>query len=163
LDDGQWVINGTKSFITNSGTDITGFVTVTAVTGRTGGAEGGRAGSSSVIVPEGGAGVTPPKKYSKVGLRGSRPAEPSLLGCRVPESNLLGERGRGYGQFLHTLDEGRVAIAALAVGLAQGCIDECLRYVDEREAFGRKIAEYQVLQFKIADMEARTHVARLAY
>jgi short-chain 2-methylacyl-CoA dehydrogenase len=83
--------------------------------------------------------------------------------CRVPEANLLGERGRGYAQFLQTLDEGRIAIAALSVGLAQGCIDECLRYMGEREAFGHRIGEYQVLQFKLADMEARTHVARLAY
>jgi alkylation response protein AidB-like acyl-CoA dehydrogenase len=81
----------------------------------------------------------------------------------VPAENLLGERGRGYAQFLQTLDEGRVAIAALGVGLAQGCVDECLRYVAERDAFGHKIGEYQAIQFKIADMEARTHTARLAY
>ena len=160
LEDGEWVINGTKSFITTSGTDITTLVTVTAVTGR---GEGGRPEISAIIVPAGTPGFTVSKKYSKVGWLASDTRELSFTDCRVPQSNLLGERGRGYAQFLRTLDEGRIAIAALSVGLAQGCVDECLRYVDEREAFGHKISEYQVLQFKIADMESRTHVARLAY
>ena len=160
LDDGEWVINGTKAFITNSGTDITGLVTVTAVTGR---AEGGRPEITSIIVPAGTAGFTFGPKYSKVGWLASDTRELSFVDCRVPSANLLGEAGRGYAQFLRILDEGRIAIAALSVGLAQGCIDECLRYVDEREAFGHKISAYQVLQFKLADMEARTHVARLAY
>ena len=160
LEDGEWVINGTKSFITNSGTEITALVTVTAVTGRS---DGGQPEISAIIVPAGTPGFTVSKKYSKVGWLASDTRELSFTDCRVPESNLLGERGRGYAQFLRTLDEGRIAIAALSVGLAQGCVDECLRYVDEREAFGHKISEYQVLQFKIADMEARTHVARLAY
>jgi short/branched chain acyl-CoA dehydrogenase len=160
LDRGEWVINGTKSFITNAGTDITSLVTVAAVMGRQ---EGGKPQISAIIVPAGTPGFTVSKKYSKVGWLASDTRELSFVDCRVPEANLLGEPGRGYAQFLRTLDEGRIAIAALSVGLAQGCVDECLRYVDEREAFGRKIAEYQVLQFKIADMEARTHVARLAY
>ena len=160
LEDGEWVINGTKSFITNSGTDITTLVTVTAVTGR---GEGGRPEISAIIVPAGTPGFTVSKKYSKVGWLASDTRELSFTDCRVPESNLLGVRGSGYAQFLRTLDEGRIAIAALSVGLAQGCVDECLRYVDEREAFGHKISEYQVIQFKIADMESRTHVARLAY
>jgi short-chain 2-methylacyl-CoA dehydrogenase len=160
LEDGEWVINGTKSFITNSGTDITGLVTVTAVTGR---ADGGRIEISAIIVPAGTPGFTVAKKYSKVGWLASDTHELSFVDCRVPEVNLLGETGRGYAQFLQILDEGRIAISALSVGLAQGCVDECLRYVDEREAFGHKIGEYQVLQFKLADMEARTHVARLAY
>jgi len=160
LDGGEWVINGTKSFITNSGTDITGLVTVTAVTSR---GEGGRPDISAIIVPAGTEGFVVSKKYSKVGWLASDTRELSFTDCRVPEANLLGELGRGYAQFLRILDEGRIAIAALSVGLAQGCIDECLRYVDEREAFGHKIGEYQVLQFKLADMEARTHVARLAY
>jgi alkylation response protein AidB-like acyl-CoA dehydrogenase len=159
-DGNQWVINGTKAFITNSGTDITGLVTVTAVTGR---AEGGRSLISSIIVPAGTPGLTVSKKYSKVGWASSDTRELSFADCRVPLANLLGEEGRGYAQFLRTLDEGRIAIAALSVGLAQGCVDESLRYVDEREAFGHKISEYQVLQFKIADMEARVHTARLAY
>jgi alkylation response protein AidB-like acyl-CoA dehydrogenase len=160
LEGGMWVIDGTKSFITNSGTEITGLVTVTAVTGRD---PGGRPEISAIIVPAGTAGFTVSKKYSKVGWSASDTRELSFVDCRVPEANLLGERGRGYAQFLQTLDEGRIAIAAMSVGLAQGCIDECLRYVDERQAFGHKISEYQVLQFKLADMESRTHVARLAY
>jgi short/branched chain acyl-CoA dehydrogenase len=160
LEDGQWVINGTKAFITNSGTTITGLVTVTALTGR---GEGGRPEISAIIVPAGTEGFTVSKKYSKVGWLSSDTRELSFADCRVPEENVLGEVGRGYAQFLRTLDEGRIAIAALSVGLAQGCIDECLRYLDEREAFGHKIGDYQVLQFKVADMEARTHVARLAY
>jgi alkylation response protein AidB-like acyl-CoA dehydrogenase len=160
LEDGMWVINGTNSFITNSGTKITGLVTVTAVTGRV---PGGRPEISAIIVPAGTPGFMVSKKYSKVGWSASDTRELSFADCRVPEANLLGERGRGYAQFLQTLDEGRIAIAAMSVGLAQGCIDECVRYVDEREAFGHKISEYQVLQFKLADMESRTHVARLAY
>jgi butyryl-CoA dehydrogenase len=160
LENGQWVINGTKAFITNSGTDITALVTVTAATGPS---DGGKSEISAIIVPAGTPGFSVSKKYSKVGWLASDTRELSFSDCRVPESNLLGELGRGYAQFLRTLDEGRIAIAALSVGLAQGCVDESLRYVDEREAFGHKISEYQVLQFKIADMEARTHVARLAY
>ncbi|HMC41080.1 MAG TPA: acyl-CoA dehydrogenase family protein [Acidimicrobiales bacterium] len=162
LDGDEWVINGTKAFITNSGTDITGLVTVTAVTAPASGS-GSRPEISSIIVPAGTPGFTVSKKYSKVGWLSSDTRELSFADCRVPAVNLLGEEGRGYAQFLRTLDEGRIAIAALSVGLAQGCIDECLRYLDEREAFGHKIGEYQVLQFKVADMEARTHTARLAY
>jgi short-chain 2-methylacyl-CoA dehydrogenase len=164
-DGDEWVINGSKAFITNSGTAITSLVTVTAVTGRGPSADGkpGRPEISAIIVPAGTPGFAVAKPYSKVGWTSSDTHELSFTDCRVPAANLLGEEGRGYAQFLRTLDEGRVAIAALAVGLAQGCIDECLRYVDEREAFGHKISEYQVLQFKIADMEARTHVARLAW
>ena len=160
LEAGEWVINGTKAFITNSGTDITSLVTITAVTGRS---EGGKPEISTIIVPSGTPGFTVSKKYSKVGWSASDTRELSFSDCRVPQSNLLGKQGLGYSQFLETLDEGRIAISAVSVGLAQGCVDECLRYVDEREAFGHKISQYQVLQFKIADMEARTHVARLAY
>jgi short/branched chain acyl-CoA dehydrogenase len=157
---GEWVINGSKSFITNSGTDITGVVTVTAVTGEK---PDGRKEISAILVPSGTPGFSVAPKYSKVGWNASDTHELSFSDCRVPEANLLGQRGRGYAQFLHILDEGRVAIAALGVGLAQGCVDECLRYVDEREAFGNKIGSYQAIQFKIADMETRTHTARLAY
>ncbi len=160
VDGDEWVINGTKAFITNSGTDITGLVTVAAVTGRR---ENGKPEISAIIVPSGTPGFSVSKKYSKVGWNASDTRELSFQDCRVPLENLVGERGRGYAQFLQTLDEGRVAIAALGVGLAQGCVDECLRYVGEREAFGRKIGEYQAIQFKIAEMEARTHTARLAY
>ncbi|MEV0680682.1 acyl-CoA dehydrogenase family protein [Actinosynnema sp. NPDC050436] len=160
LDGDEWVLNGTKAFITNSGTDITGLVTVAAVTGRR---ENGRPEISAILVPSGTPGFTVSRKYSKVGWNASDTRELSFQDCRVPAANLVGERGRGYAQFLQTLDEGRVAIAALSVGLAQGCVDESLRYVHEREAFGRKIGQYQAIQFKIAEMEARTHTARLAY
>jgi len=160
LDGDQWVINGSKSFITNSGTDITSFVTVTAVTGQQ---ADGRKEISAIIVPSGtpGFGVAP--KYSKVGWRASDTHELHFDDVRVPAGNLLGERGRGFAQFLSTLDEGRVAIAALAVGLAKGCVDECVRYAAQREAFGHNIGHYQAIQFKIADMEVRAHTARLAY
>ncbi|GIH46887.1 acyl-CoA dehydrogenase family protein [Microbispora rosea] len=160
LDGGEWVINGSKAFITNSGTDITGVVAVAAITGRR---EEGRPEISTILVPSGTPGFTVSKKYSKVGWSASDTRELSFAECRVPEENLLGERGRGYAQFLQTLDEGRVAIAALSVGLAQGCVDESLRYARERRAFGQEIGRYQAMQFKIADMEARVHTARLAY
>jgi alkylation response protein AidB-like acyl-CoA dehydrogenase len=160
LEGGEWVIDGTKAFITNSGTSITGVVGVAAVTGTR---DDGKPEISTILVPSGTPGFTVAPKYSKVGWSSSDTHELSFDGCRVPEENLLGQRGRGYAQFLATLDEGRVAIAALSVGLAQGCVDESLRYVGEREAFGGPIGRFQALQFKIADMEARAHTARLAY
>jgi short-chain 2-methylacyl-CoA dehydrogenase len=157
---GEWVINGTKCFITNSGTDITGLVTVTAVTGRK---PDGKPLISSIIVPSGTPGFTVSKKYSKVGWNASDTRELSFTDCRVPAANLLGEEGRGYAQFLRILDEGRIAISALATGLAQGCVDESVRYAGTREAFGRPIGSNQAIQFKIADMEMRAHTARLAW
>lgn len=160
LEGGQWVINGSKSFITNAGTDITSLVTVAAVTGPP---VDGRPEISSIIVPSGTPGFTVEPGYSKVGWCASDTHGLSFDDCRVPEENLLGERGRGYAQFLQTLDEGRIAIAALSVGLAQGCIDESVRYAAERHAFGHQIGTYQAIQFKIADMEVRAHTARLAY
>jgi len=159
-DGDDWVINGTKSFITNSGTDITALVTVTAIAGEE---DGGRQDISTIIVPAGTPGLTASKKYSKVGWNASDTRELSFSDCRVPAENLLGELGRGYAQFLSILDEGRIAIAALGVGLAQGCLDESLRYAHEREAFGKPIGANQVVQFKLADMEVRAHTARLAY
>src|ERR1700735_5200183 len=159
-DGGEWVIDGAKSFITNSGTSITAVVGVAAVTGTR---DGGKPEFSTILVPSGTPGFTVAPKYSKVGWACSDTHELAFDGCRVPEANLLGERGRGYAKFLATLDEGRVAIAALSAGLAQGCVDESVRYVREREAFGGPIGRFQALQFKIADMEARAHVARLAY
>jgi short/branched chain acyl-CoA dehydrogenase len=156
----EWIINGSKAFITNSGTDITSIVTVTAVTGTR---EVGHKEISSIIVPAGTPGFSVAPKYSKVGWNCSDTRELSFTDCRVPAANLLGEQGRGYAQFLQTLDEGRIAISALAVGLAQGCVDESVKYAKEREAFGQPIGNYQAIQFKIADMEMRTHVARLAY
>ena len=159
LDGDQWVINGSKSFITNSGTDLTSAVTVTCVTGS----HEGRKEISAILVPAGTPGFTVAPKYSKVGWNASDTRELAFTDCRVPAANLVGERGKGYAQFLRILDEGRIAIAALSVGLAQGCIDECLRYIREREAFGHTIGSYQVIQFKLADMEVRAHTARLAY
>jgi short-chain 2-methylacyl-CoA dehydrogenase len=154
-DGDEWVINGSKCFITNSGTDITSLVTVTA---RTSPNE-----ISAIIVPAGTPGFTVSEKYSKVGWSASDTRELFFDDVRVPVGNLLGTEGRGYAQFLSILDEGRVAIAALSVGLAQGCVDESVRYAHEREAFGNAIGKYQAIQFKIADMEARVHTARLAY
>jgi len=160
LDGDEWVINGSKAFITNSGTDITSLVTVTAVTGEN---PDGTKELSTIIVPSGTPGFTVLPGYSKVGWCASDTHELAFDGVRVPAANLLGERGRGFAQFLRILDEGRIAIAALSVGLAQGCVDESLKYAHERHAFGGPIGRYQAIQFKIADMEARAHVARLAY
>lgn len=159
LDGDTWVINGSKAFITNSGTAITSVITVLAITGRS----GDRPQISSIIVPAGTAGLTVGREYSKVGWCASDTRELSFSDVRVPAANLLGERGRGYAQFLQILDEGRVAIAALSAGLAQGCVDECLRYTSQRTAFGRELGRYQSIQFKIADMEARATTARLAW
>ena len=161
LDGTWWVIDGSKSFITNAGTSITALVTVLAVTGEA--AEAGRREISAIVVPSGTPGCTVGPEYSKVGWCASDTRELAFSSCRVPAGNLLGPRGRGYAQFLEILDEGRVAIAALATGLAQGCVDECLRYVAERTAFGQPLGQFQATQFKVADMAARVHVARLAW
>jgi len=160
LQDGEWVINGTKAFITNSGTDITRLVTVTAVTGTT---ASGKKEISSLLVPVPTPGFTAEPAYSKVGWHASDTHPLSFDDVRVPEENLLGERGRGYAGFLQILDEGRIAIAALAVGAAQGCVDESVAYARQREAFGRPIGQNQAVAFKIARMEARAHTARTAY
>jgi short-chain 2-methylacyl-CoA dehydrogenase len=157
LDGDEWVINGTKSFITNSGTEITRLVTVTAIT------DPDTRGISSIIVPLPAPGCSVSKPYSKVGWHASDTRELSFSDCRVPSGNLLGKLGRGYANFLSILDEGRIAIAALATGLAQGCLDESLKYAKEREAFGAPIATNQAIAFKIADMEVRAHTARLAW
>jgi short-chain 2-methylacyl-CoA dehydrogenase len=159
LEDGDWVIDGSKAFITNSGTSITSLVTALAITGKS----DGRPEISAIIVPSGTPGLTVGPEYSKVGWCASDTRELAFSSCRVPAGNLLGEQGRGYAQFLRTLDEGRVAIAALSAGLAAGCVDECLAYVKERAAFGRRLGYYQSIQFKIADMEARAYGARLAW
>jgi short-chain 2-methylacyl-CoA dehydrogenase len=159
LDGDEWVVDGTKSFITNSGTSITSVVTALAITGRS----EDRPQISAIMIPAGTPGFTVAPEYSKVGWCASDTRELSFSSCRVPAANLLGETGRGYAQFLQILDEGRVAIAALSAGLAQGCVDECLRYVRERVAFGHELGHYQAIQFKIADMEARAHTARLAW
>lgn len=160
LDNGDWVINGSKQFITNSGTDITSLVTVTAVTGT---AANGKKEISSIIVPNGTPGFTVEPVYSKVGWNASDTHPLSFDDVRVPEENLLGGRGTGYSNFLSILDEGRIAIAALATGAAQGCVDESVKYAKERQAFGQPIGAYQAISFKIARMEARAHAARTAY
>ena len=156
----EWVINGAKAFITNSGTDITCLVTVMAVTGTN--ADGSKE-LSTILVPSGTPGFTVAPGYSKVGWCASDTHELSFDDVRVPAANLLGERGRGLAQFLRTLDEGRIAIAALSVGLAQGCVDESVAYAAQRSAFGRQIGDFQGVQFLIADMELRAHTARLGY
>jgi alkylation response protein AidB-like acyl-CoA dehydrogenase len=175
LDGADWVIDGSKAFITNAGTAITSLVTVLAITGGAGGAggsggsgsggggDGGRAEISAIIVPAGTPGFTVGREYSKVGWCASDTRELAFAACRVPAGQLLGERGRGYAQFLRILDEGRVAIAALATGLAAGCVAECLPQVAAREAFGHRLGHYQSIQFTLADMEARVHAARLAW
>ncbi|MEV0331565.1 acyl-CoA dehydrogenase family protein [Nocardia sp. NPDC050717] len=160
VEDGEsWVINGAKQFITNSGTDITRLVTVTAVTGQT----GGKKEISTILVPTSTPGFVAEPAYNKVGWNASDTHPLSFTDVRVPKENLLGERGRGYANFLRILDEGRIAIAALAVGAAQGCVDESVRYANERQAFGQAIGRNQAIAFKIARMEARAHVARTAY
>ncbi len=163
LDNGEWVINGTKQFITNSGTDITSLVTVTAVTGTVGTAADGKKEISTIIVPSGTAGFSVEPAYSKVGWNASDTHPLAFADARVPEENLLGARGTGYANFLSILDEGRIAIAALATGAAQGCVDESVKYAKERQSFGKPIGSYQAISFKIARMEARAHVARTAY
>ena len=163
LESGQWVIDGSKQFITNSGTSITKFVTVTAVTGTSERANGSiKKEISTILVPNGTPGFRVEKAY-KVGWNASDTHPLSFANAKVPQENLLGERGRGYANFLSILDEGRIAIAALATGTAQGCVDEAARYAKERSAFGHNIGHYQGISFKIARMQSRAHVARLAY
>ena len=153
LEGGEWVINGAKQFITNSGTDISGFVTITA---RTGDDE-----ISNLLVPNGTPGYEIGEPYRKMGWNASDTRPLSFEDCRVPEDNLVGARGMGFKQFLQTLDGGRIGVAALGVGLAQGALDEALRYAKERIAFGKPIAKYQVIQAKLADISTEIEAARL--
>jgi short-chain 2-methylacyl-CoA dehydrogenase len=159
LDGDTWVLNGEKCFITNAGTDITSLVTVTAVTGTL--PDGGRE-ISTIVVPSGTPGFTVAPPYSKVGWCASDTRALSFVDCRVPAENLLGTRGLGLAQSMSVLDESRIAIAAVGTGLAQGCVDECVRYAQQRETFGRLLAGHQSVRFRIADMEVRAHTARLA-
>jgi short-chain 2-methylacyl-CoA dehydrogenase len=159
LDDGHWVVNGSKQFITNSGTDITKLVTVTAVTGDW----DGNKEISSIMLPVPSPGLIIEPAYDKVGWCASDTHPLSFDDVRVPKENLLGERGSGYANFLRILDEGRIAIAALSTGAAQGCVDESIKYSREREAFGKPIGRHQAIAFTIARMEARAHTARTAY
>ena len=158
LEDGEWVVNGAKQFITNSGSSITSVVTVTA---RTGERSGGRPELSTIIVPAGTAGFVAEKAYDKLGWHASDTHPLSFTDARVPEANLLGERGRGYAQFLATLDDGRVAIAALAVGCIQACLDMSLQYAGERQTFGGPIGRKQGLAFQISDLQVMLDASRL--
>ncbi|QEO13321.1 acyl-CoA dehydrogenase [Agromyces intestinalis] len=164
LDGDEWIINGSKQFITNSGTPITKLVTVTAVTGEEVRADGSvRKELSSIIVPNGTPGFEVLPDYDKVGWNTSDTHPLRFTDVRVPAANLLGERGRGYANFLRSLDEGRIAFAALGTGAAQGCLEEALRYAKTRVVFGRPIGENQHIAFKIARMQARVHQARLVW
>jgi len=158
LDDGEWVVNGAKAFITNSGSEITSLVTVTA---RTGVRDDGRPEISAILVPAGtpGFGVEPP--YDKLGWHASDTHGLTFSDCRVPEGNLVGDRGRGYAQFLATLDDGRVAIAALAVGCIQACLDLSVAYAGERQTMGGPIGRKQGVAFQIADLQVMAEAARL--
>jgi butyryl-CoA dehydrogenase len=158
LVEGEWVINGSKQFITNSGSDMTSVVTVTA---RTGGGGDEPAEISSIIVPSDTPGFTAEPAYDKLGWHASDTHPLSFEDVRVPEANLLGERGRGFAQFLAILDDGRVAIAALAVGCIQACLDMSLQYAGERQTFGVPIGRKQGLAFQIADLEVMLQSARL--
>jgi len=157
LDGGSWVIDGSKAFITNSGTPITGFVVVACRTEE----EEGANGVSTIVVPAESPGFTVGPPYRKLGWRSSDTHELAFEGCRVPEDHLLGERGKGLAQCLAALDDGRISIAALSVGLAQGCLDASIAYARDREAFGRPIGNYEAIAFKLADMRAAIDAARL--
>ncbi|MGH2987612.1 MAG: acyl-CoA dehydrogenase family protein, partial [Solirubrobacterales bacterium] len=168
---GEWVIDGAKQFITNSGTEISGCVTITAVTGddeegasttaRLGSASQGRREISNILVPNGTPGYEPGEPYRKMGWNASDTRPLTFSECRVPESNLLGRRGDGFKNFLHILDGGRIGVAAMGVGLAQGALDEAISYAKERRAFGQPISKFQAIQAKIADISAQIEAARL--
>jgi short/branched chain acyl-CoA dehydrogenase len=153
LEDGEWVVNGAKQFITNAGTDISGHVAITARTGEN--------EISNVIVENGTAGYEQGTPYRKMGWNASDTRPLTFTDCRVPEENLLGPRGQGFKQFLHILDIGRIGVAAMGVGLAQGALDEALAYAKERRAFGQPISKFQAIQGKLADMATEIEAARL--
>jgi alkylation response protein AidB-like acyl-CoA dehydrogenase len=153
LEDGEWVINGAKQFITNAGTDVSGHVCITA---RTGEEE-----ISNIIVANGTPGYEQGTPYRKMGWNASDTRPLTFTDCRVPEENLLGPRGQGFRQFLHILDIGRIGVAAMGVGLAQGALDEALAYAKERRAFGQPISKFQAIQGKLADIATEIEAARL--
>src|SRR6266540_4219558 len=152
LRDGRWLIDGAKIFITNAGTDITACVTITALTGES--------EISNIVVPNGAPGYVISEPMRKLGWRASDTRELSFQGCEVPEENLLGQRGRGFRQFLEILDGGRISVAAMGVGLAQGAYDLAFRYAQEREQFGKPIASFQAIQFQFADMAVEIEAGR---
>jgi short/branched chain acyl-CoA dehydrogenase len=153
LEDGAWVVNGAKQFITNAGTDISGHVAITARTGEN--------ETSNIIVEKGTEGYEQGTPYRKMGWNASDTRPLTFTDCRVPEENLLGPRGQGFKQFLHILDIGRIGVAAMGVGLAQGALDEALAYAKERRAFGQPISKFQAIQGKLADMATEIEAARL--
>jgi len=158
LDNGEWVINGTKCFITNSGTDISLIVTLTVVTGE----KNGKKEISNIIVPNGTTGFDVAPSYRKMGWHSSDTHELSFTDCKVPEENLLGDRGAGFKAFLKCLDCGRIGVAALSVGLAQGCLEESVKYAKERKAFGQPIGKFEAISFMCADMLMEIELARMA-
>jgi alkylation response protein AidB-like acyl-CoA dehydrogenase len=157
LKDGDWVLNGTKAFITNAGTEMSAFTIATAVTGR----DGARPEVSTFLVSAGTAGFMVAKPYRKIGWRASDTRELSFQECRLPSDAMLGPRGAGARQFLATLDGGRIGVAAMSVGLGQGCLDLAGRYASERTAFGQSIARYQGVHFKLAELATEIDAARL--
>lgn len=160
LKDDKWVINGSKCFITNAGTDISGLVIITAITGRR---EDGKPEISNFIVPRGTKGYSQGPKYDKMGWRASDTRELIFLDCKIPKENLLGKLGGGFKQFLQVLDAARISMAALSVGVAQACLDASLKYAKERVQFGRPISKFQAISFKLADMATKIELARLVY
>jgi short-chain 2-methylacyl-CoA dehydrogenase len=175
LEGGEWVIDGAKQFITNAGTDISGVVCITAVTGTpsegagSGGGEAGRGNGdggrgreiSNILVPNGTTGYEQGEPYRKMGWNASDTRPLTFDDCHVPEENLLGPRGAGFKQFLHILDIGRIGVAAMGVGLAQGALDQALAYARQRRAFGKPISKFQAIQGKLADMSAEIEAAKL--
>jgi short/branched chain acyl-CoA dehydrogenase len=161
LQDGEWVINGAKQFITNAGTDISGVVCITARTDPAQAAPEQPAEISNLIVPNGTAGYEQAEPYRKMGWNASDTRPLTFTDCRVPEENLLGLRGKGFHQFLQVLDIGRIGVAAMGVGLAQGALDQALAYAKERRAFGKPISKFQTIQAKLADLATEIAAARL--
>jgi short-chain 2-methylacyl-CoA dehydrogenase len=159
--DGEWVIDGAKQFITNAGTEISGVVSITALTGAAGGDSSQPKEISNFLIANGTPGYEQGEPYRKMGWNASDTRPLSFSECRVPEENLLGPRGAGFKQFLHILDIGRIGVAAMGVGLAQGALDEALKYAKERRAFGRPISKFQAIQAKLADMSTEIAAARL--
>ena len=158
MQDGEWVIDGSKQFITNAGTDISGIVCITAVTGEE---AGGAKEISNIVVANGTPGYEQGEPYRKMGWNASDTRPLTFSDCRVPEENLLGPRGAGFKQFLQVLDIGRIGVAAMGVGLAQGALDQALAYARERRAFGKPISKFQAIQAKLADMATEIEAARL--
>jgi alkylation response protein AidB-like acyl-CoA dehydrogenase len=161
LEGEEWVINGSKQFITNAGTDISGLVCITAVTAPAKPEPDGVSEISNIIIPNGTPGYEPGQPYRKMGWNASDTRPLTFSDCRVPAANLVGPRGAGFRQFLHILDIGRIGVAAMGVGLAQGALDEALRYAKQRRAFGRPIASFGTIQAKLADMSSEIEAARL--